>query len=199
MLDSRLAVVFTILTLTSMRCYVYTTQGTAAGRGSAASSDFLEEALKAAAIRGGRGNSRQDSTSSPRDDEHRAQDKDCFPGVPNPSMTNAEGEDDDGQGHVTSDAPAHEIVGERERDNIPDDDVDAHNVGVQGLDEETHRKQGNDGGGKMREPPDESTPGDGGEIRTGFGVVGEMETVELALQALSKVGLWCVCALYEYG
>ncbi|CBJ48831.1 Proteasome Alpha Subunit family member [Ectocarpus siliculosus] len=165
---------------------VFQAWGTAVGRGSAASSDFLEEALKAAASRDGRGNSRQESTSSVGGDEHRTPDKDYFPGVPNPSVMNAEKEDDDGQGRTTSDAPAHEIVGDREGDEISDDDVDADNVDVQGPDEETHRKRGSEAGGKMTEPSDESTPGDGGEIGTGFGVVGEMETVELALQALSK-------------
>ncbi|CAN0121956.1 unnamed protein product [Ectocarpus sp. 6 AP-2014] len=165
---------------------VFQAWGTAAGRGSAASSDFLEEALKAAASRDGRGNNRQDSTSSAGGDEHRTPDKGHFPGVPNPSVMNAEKEDDDGQGRTTSDAPAHEIVGDRRGDEIFDDDVDAGNVGVQGPDEETHRKRGSEAGGKMRGPSDESTPGDGGEIGTGFGVVGEMETVELALQALSK-------------
>ncbi|CAN0442429.1 unnamed protein product, partial [Ectocarpus sp. 8 AP-2014] len=160
---------------------VFQAWGTAAGRGSAASSDFLEEALKAAATRDGRGNSRQDSTSSAGGDEHRTPDKYYFP-----SVMNAEKEDDDSQGRTTSDAPAHEIVGDREGDEISDDDVDADNIDVQGPDAETHRKRGSEAGEKMREPPDESTPGDGGEIGTGFGVVGEMETVELALQALSK-------------
>ncbi|CAM9837483.1 unnamed protein product [Ectocarpus fasciculatus] len=164
---------------------VFQAWGTAAGRGSAASSDFLQEALKAAATRDEKGNSRQDPTSSPGGDEVRTQDKDYVPGVPSPSMTNVDKEDGDGQGHTKSDASADEIVGERKGDGILEDD-DADNVDVQGLAEETHRKRGSEAGGKMREPPDESTPGDGGENRTGFGVVGETETVELALQALSK-------------
>lgn len=145
-------------------------QGTAAGRGSAASLEFLEETFKTAAGKGA-GYSKADRSSESGDgkddDEDFAASKPAGNDLGGGDAENNRGDEKGSKGW----------------DKNADDSDDAISVGVRERD--TSGGRGGDTGGAANEPPDGSDGGSAGV--TGFGVVGEDATVELALQALSKV------------
>lgn len=132
-------------------------QGTAAGRGSAACVEFLEETFKAAAEAAAEG----DETGVGENDDEEAKD---------------------------NEAAATE-------DNVDTTETDDDSLDTSGRRKtRSKRGRGRDGGNRATEPRDEHSSGRRGSATqriatTGFGSVlrGERETVELALQALSKV------------
>ncbi|CAM9546241.1 unnamed protein product [Pylaiella littoralis] len=148
---------------------VFQAWGTAAGRGSAASLEFLEETFKTAAGKGA-GYSKADRSSESGDgkddDEDFAASKPAGNDLGGGDAENNRGDEKGSKGW----------------DKNADDSDDAISVGVR--ERNTSGGRGGDTGGAANEPPDGSDGGSAGV--TGFGVVGEDATVELALQALSK-------------
>lgn len=142
--------------------------------------EFLEESFKAAARKGTGGSEADGSSESgdgkSNDEGFRAS---------KPAIEDLEG-----------DGAEHDHGGEKESergDSAASDSDDASSVGVRGRD--TRGGRGGETGEAAREPPD-GLNGRSAQI-AGFGVVGEDDTVELALQALSKVCV-CVCACVWY-
>lgn len=196
------------------------TQGTAAGRGSAASVEFLEEAYKVAnaeASAGGQGSGKSEGgpptaakgRTSKTKKKTQQEEEEEGGGEEDEACSSSEAVDKDpagahggsvqqsGRDHGNSGAEEINSDGgnrttdsrqaESGRDSQDDDDDDGGNsAGVKGREAWVRRctGRGSDTGASGAEPP-------GGGIsgrQVGFGVVGEGETVELALQALSKVG-----------
>eukprot|EP00752_Nemacystus_decipiens_P009938 g8862.t1 len=176
---------------------VFQTWGTAAGRGSAASVEFLEEAYQAAnavavaseqgrpkregepttptkskkcdGIKGGQGEGEEGAFS----DSESADEDSLEGGHTTPS---GEAEDNTQEVPTTSRRDSETAIGTT--DHASGDHDDRGNIVAGGWD------SGSDTAGNTAEPPDGSGTG---ERMVGFGVVGEGETVELALQALRKV------------
>lgn len=160
-------------------------QGTAAGRGSATSLEFLEGAYKAVnavAPAGERG--RRESERGP-----------STPAKGNTSNSNKEEDEEDSETEESADEDEEVQKPETARRdtetavNASDDDDDGvgDSPGAKGRGARGRRGSGS-GSGSDTGSATEPLGGSSGSTRlVGFGVVGEGETVELALQALAKV------------
>lgn len=135
-------------------CFLWA-QGTAAGKGSAASLDFLENAFKSA----------QEKMDNKESIAEGGNDRTG----PNPEGVN-----------VTAD-----IVGGNEEGRGDEDDDSSMDSTCPGTEGRPRRGGVDSACTGSEEPPDEGRIAGGG--MSGFGVVGEEKTVELALQALSRV------------
>eukprot|EP00903_Cladosiphon_okamuranus_P014271 g13255.t1 len=172
---------------------VFQAWGTAAGRGSAASLEHLEEAYKAA------------NAVAPAGEQGRGGSEGGFgaPAKGNASNSNSIKEtEDDGERETEASADEDEEVKKNETDrrgnetakHASDDHADdtGHSAGAKGRGARGRQDSGSRSGGdavNVAEPPggSSSRSSNSGNGRfVGFGVVGEGETVELALQALAK-------------
>ena len=188
------------------------TQGTAAGRGSAACSEFLEETYKAAnavdpAAERGRGDSEGEGSTRAKGNTSNGSKEGAREGEGGEFSDSELAGDDPLEGDRTSGEAEDSSDEDEEVKNARRDSETAHDAGS-GDDDAgnsasakgrawVRRGIGNGSGsdaGNAAAPPVESSSSSSGRL-VGFGVVGESETVELALQALAKV---CACLLFVW-
>lgn len=160
----------------SLGSFVPDPKATAAGKGSAASLEFLEDAYKRA--RGGTGDAK--SIMAEGDDSRNTDGK--GDGAANRAAN----------GKLAQSGTVLDGREQGEEGEKADDGVDVKPIADQAQDASALTEGGVDGI-EEEEPPDGGEKGEGGGV-DGLGVVGEEETVALALQALSKVigGVWMV-------
>ena len=185
------------------------TQGTAAGRGSAASVEFLEEAYKAAnavapAGEQGRGesggepptpeNGKTRNTNSEEGEKEEGSFSDSEPAGKTSleggrTTTGSETEESNEEEVPTPDRRNSETA----KDASGDNGDGGNSAGPKGRAARGRQGSGRDTGANAADLPGGIS---GGGRLVGFGVVGEEETVELALQALAKVCVVCCTACW---
>lgn len=157
--------------------------------------EFLEEAYKAAnavavapaAGEQGRAESGGGEPSTPARGKTRRSNKEEEEGAF--SDSEATGKDSAEGDRTTTGSDTEESADRRDSETAKgtscDNDGGGNRGGAKGQGARGRRGSGSDTGANAAEPPGGSSAG-GGRV-VGFGVVGEGETVELALQALAKV------------